>query len=235
MGPLWPTGELWLRLRPCAVRTAQWPGPLAAPPCALPSPVLSRSGQRASLVVPSRFPAGQEGSLCLHIPLLLCSLSSGDGLTLTSGCSSSLKTRSPGRRELLLAGARRSPTEGSGSCGHSPSPLAVSRLTRLPPLGPPCSDFGFFQALWEWRLGLPLPPLPEPPALSGSFAPDEVLQRAGTASASTDKQRSKSPSLEVEKSGFPRGEALSVVLGGELWPSFRTVGPHPPSRVPGDE
>ena len=56
MGPPWPTGELWLCLRPCAVRTARWPGPLAAPPCALPSPVLSRSGQRASLVVPSRFP-----------------------------------------------------------------------------------------------------------------------------------------------------------------------------------
>lgn len=56
----------------CVPPRGQAPSP--PPPSALPNPLLSRSGQRPSLVVPSRFPAGQEGSLCLHIPPLCYSV-----------------------------------------------------------------------------------------------------------------------------------------------------------------
>lgn len=237
-GPPWPVGELSLALsapRRCALRPVARP-PLPPPPCALPSPLLSRSGQRASLVVPSRFPRWSGRVPLSPYPFatlfsLIWRWADADIRMLPfsdnpkhwpQGAASGGSTAVPHRR-------------GQGSsCGHMPYPLTVSRLTELPPLWPPCSDFGFFQAPWEWRLGLPLSPLPEPPALSGSFTPDEVLRRAGTASASIDKQCSKSPSLEAEKSGFPRG-ALPAGLGGELSSSFQTVGPHPTSRVSGDE
>ena len=63
-------------------------------------------------------------------PLLLCSLSSGEGLTLKSGCSSSPKTQSTGHR-CSWGEHRGAPLEGDRGppVVTALSPLTVSTLT----------------------------------------------------------------------------------------------------------
>lgn len=78
-------------LRPCAVRAAGWPGPIATPTLRPPQPPPQRLRTAGLPGRAQPLPRGL-GRIPLSpypAPLLLCSLSSGDGLTLKSGCSSS--------------------------------------------------------------------------------------------------------------------------------------------------